>query len=220
MDTKKTRELIGFPKKKTDFAHTSAVLDQNSLRISNHPVMEDWERDYMRRLAKIATAKGGKILEVGYGLGLSANAIQQEDIISHVVIEMHPDVIAKCLRECRSAIASNRMHIYTGLWEEVTPTLASESFDGILFDTYPLTEEEIHCNHFWFFREAYRLLKRGGILTYYSDEVDQFSPVHLNRLFEAGFDKQNISFEIFPVNPPPHCEYWQAKTIVAPRVIK
>ena len=117
MDTRKSRELIGFPAHKTDFARTSAVLDQHSLRISDHPVMEDWEHEYMRKLASIATSKGGRILEVGYGLGLSAHAIQQANITSHVVIEMHPDVIAKCLNECRYALAINRMHIYSGLWK-------------------------------------------------------------------------------------------------------
>lgn len=220
MDTTTTRKIIGFPKKMTEFAETSAVFDQHSLRISNHAVMEDWERDYMNKLASIATKKGGRILEVGYGLGLSANAIQQANIASHVVIEMHPEVIAKCITECRQALATNRMHIYSGLWQELTPTLASESFDGILFDTYPLTEEEIHCNHFWFFGEAYRLLKPGGILTYYSDEVSQFSSQHFAKLLEAGFKKEDISFEIFPVDPPSDCEYWQAKTIIAPLVIK
>lgn len=220
MDTRKSRVLIGFPKNKTDFASTAIVLDQHSLRISNHPVTEDWELDYMNKLAKIAAAKGGRILEVGYGLGLSARAIQQADITSHVIIEMHPEVVAKCLSEWRYALATNRMHVYTGLWQEVTPTLASESFDGILFDTNPLTEEEIHCNHFWFFSEAYRLLKKGGILTYYSDEESNFSVKHYSRLFEAGFKKNNISYEIFPVDPPAECEYWQAKTILAPIVIK
>ena len=104
--------------------------------------------------------------------------------------------------------------------EEVTPTLASGSFDGILFDTYPLTAEEIHCNHFWFFSEAHRLLKPGGILTYYSDEESQYSAKHYSRLLEAGFKMGNISSEVFPVYLPLHCEYWQAKTILAPIVRK
>jgi guanidinoacetate N-methyltransferase len=112
------------------------------------------------------------------------------------------------------------MHLFTGFWQDVTPNLASGSLDGILFDTYPLTDEEIHSNHFWFFDEAFRLLKPGGILTYYSDEVNHFKANHFEKLQQAGFKAGDIGSEICSVTPPADCEYWQHDTILAPVVRK
>ncbi len=220
MDTIKSRKNIGFPKQKEDWAKNPAIFSEHTLRIAGHPVMEDWELSYMNKLAQIASSNGGCVLELGYGLGLSAKAIQSHNITNHYIIECHPDVIAKCVQDFHQAIGENRIHILSGFWQNVTPLLLDETFDGILFDTYPLTEEEIHSNHFWFFKEAYRILKPGGILTYYSDEATTFSDKHLRKLKDAGFKKDKIEYEICEVNPPQNCEYWQEKTILAPIVTK
>ena len=220
MPTVNTRKQIGFPKKKEDWNYEPAIFSEHALKIAGHPVMEDWERSYMDKLAEIAASKGGAVLELGFGMGLSAKAIQDRGVDSHLVVECHPDVVQKCVEDFRKQISSGRMHILSGFWQDITPKLRSNSCDGILFDTYPLREEEIHGNHFWFFKEAQRLLKPGGVLTYYSDEAHGFSKKHTSKLLEAGFQKGDISFEVCEVRPPADCEYWQATTIIAPRVYK
>lgn len=220
MDTVQSRKNIGFPQKKELWNEVPAVFTEHELKIGGHPVMEDWETGYMDALAEIASSNGGAVLELGYGMGLSSAAIQSRGVDAHYVIECHPDVIERCLTSFRPAIQASRMHILSGFWQDITPRLRSESFDGILFDTYPLNEEEIHGNHFWFFEEAFRLLKPGGVLTYYSDEATHFSPKHLQKLEDAGFSKDHIDSRICDVNPPADCEYWQAKTILAPIVRK
>ncbi len=182
--------------------------------------MEDWEHGYMLQLAKIACGNGGRVLEIGYGLGLSAKAIQSHDIDHHYLIECHPDVVERCLKDLRGAMSHNRLHVLSGFWQDVTPLLCDASFDGILFDTYPLSADEIHCNHFPFFEEAYRLLKPGSIFTYYSDESTTWSAAHLARLKSAGFTEENIHYKICEVNPPEHCQYWRHKTILAPVIRK
>ncbi len=220
INTIETRKNIGFVTKKEDWIKKEAVYDKHSLKIAGHPVMEDWELNYMNTLARIATQNGGKILELGYGLGLSANAIQSVKIDNHYIIECNIGVIEKCIIDQKNAIESNKLHLLTGFWEDITPMIANESLDGILFDTYPLTEEEVHGNHFWFFKEAFRMLKPSGIFTYYSDEATDFSENHMEKLLEAGFKKENISFEICNLDTPPDCEYWQAKTMIAPIIRK
>ena len=153
-------------------------------------------------------------------MGISASAIQKCGVKNHTIIECHPDVIKKCLSDFRQEIEESKMHIFSGFWQDVTPMIANDSYDGILFDTYPLNEEEIHGNHFWFFKEAFRLLKPGGVLTYYSDEAVDISDKHLKLLLEAGFQKKDIDFKICNVQPPKDCEYWQNDTIIAPIVRK
>ncbi len=220
MHTIKTRKDIGFPDRREDWAKASAIYDEHTLRIAGHPVMEDWEINYMEKLAEISAGNGGVILELGYGMGLSAKAIQSHDINAHYVIECHPEVIARCVKDFHYAIATNRLHILSGFWQDVTPLLQDELFDGILFDTYPMSEEEIHSNHFWFFKEAYRLLKPGGTFTYYSDEAEKFSDKHLAKLLSSGFKEENIGFELCKVDPPKDCEYWQDNTMIAPIIKK
>jgi guanidinoacetate N-methyltransferase len=197
-----------------------AVYDEHTLKIQGYEVMEDWETGYMQQLATIATQNGGVVLELGYGMGISATAVQSHAIDSHVVVECHPDVIKKCVTDNEEAFNSGRMHLFSGFWQDVTPLMAPESFDGILFDTYPIKEEEMIGPHMYFFEEAHRLLKPGGVLTYYSDEASGFKAPHMERLVAAGFNEKDIAYKICDVTPPENCEYWQAPTIMAPIVKK
>jgi guanidinoacetate N-methyltransferase len=197
-----------------------AAYDAHSLKIAGYPVMEDWELPYMERLAEIATSKGGTVLEVGYGMGIAAAALQARKVDSHVVIECHPDVIARCVDTHRSALASGSMHLMTGYWQDVTPMLAAGSVDGILFDTYPVCPQEMVGTHLFFFEEAYRLLKPGGVLTYFTSETTTLGAPHLEGLERAGFERRNIHFELCPVDPPDDCRYWRSPTIVAPTIYK
>ena len=214
--TFRNRLRIGFSYCYDKWKNSPVSCNGHNLKIENHPVMEDWEDNYMKELAGIVCARGGDILEVGFGMGISAGYIQKHDISSHTVIEANGSIYGDLLSFARSA--SHPVKPLFGFWQEVVPNIRTGSFDGILFDTYPLTEEEVHKNHFFFFKEAYRLLKSGGILTYYSDEIDRFSPEHLKKLREAGF--RNIDSRVCLVNPQKGCEYWQSDRILAPIITK
>jgi guanidinoacetate N-methyltransferase len=207
---------IGYEKK--DWHGAEAKFSEHDLRILGEPVMEDWETPYMEKLANIATSKGGVVLELGFGMGISANFIQQHDIEKHIIIEANKDVAEKA-REFGKKVA-HKVEVLEGLWEDMIEKIPDESLDGILFDTYPLAESELYQNHFNFFPFAYRKLKKGGVFTYYSDEVNNFGEVHLKKLQEAGFQLENIKSEVTEVCPPENCEYWKDKTMLSPIIIK
>ncbi len=218
MNTINTRKNIGFPTKE-NWCTSPATVTKNSLIIAGHDVMEKWETNYMKMLASIVSRKGGTILEVGFGLGISTHFIQSyKKNTHHTIIEAHPDVIQNCKKIYAKKITSKKITLLKGFWQDVVPQLSDARFDGILFDTYPLSEKEIHKNHFDFFKDAYRLLKKNGVLTYYSDEATNFSEEHIKKLYEAGF--KNIHHKICNVHPPKNCMYWNKKTLLAPIIIK
>ncbi|MFA6098869.1 MAG: class I SAM-dependent methyltransferase [Patescibacteria group bacterium] len=215
--TYQTRVDIGFQDRQ-DWKKAPAIFDEHTLKIFGHPVMEDWETPYMKVLAEIAASKGGIILELGFGMGISASFIQKYDIKKHIIIEANHEVADKAREFAK--IAPRPVEVLEGLWEEVIDRVPDGSIDGILFDTYPLAELEIHKNHFGFFRAAYKKLKNGGVFTYYSDEIKDYHPAHLQRLLDAGFKMENIQGKTIPMNPPKDCQYWKANTMLAPIVIK
>jgi guanidinoacetate N-methyltransferase len=219
-DTVQSRIDIGFPSVKQEWTESPAYYDEHTLRIAGHPVMEDWELGYMKTLAGIAGRGNDSVLELGYGLGLSAAAVQSWKPRSHVVVECHPDVIAKCLVDQREAVAASRLHVISGFWQDVVAQLRDESFDGILFDAYPMSADAVHKNHFEFFTTARRLLRPGGRFTYYSDEVSKFSAEHLDALRSAGFVDAEIDSLVCEMQPPKDCEYWTAPTMLAPIITK
>jgi hypothetical protein len=54
-------------------------------------VMSDTERDIMREIISFFK-KNKAILEIGYGMGISANLIQQKNPIIHTIVEVHSDI--------------------------------------------------------------------------------------------------------------------------------
>jgi guanidinoacetate N-methyltransferase len=219
------RKNLGCPdyteEQKNTWKDSEAVYDTDAngveyLKIQGHPVMESWEHPYMARLAEIATSQGGKVFELGFGMSISANYIQSHPIDEHVICEANKQV-AERARKWGKEVAPQKVTVEEGFSWDVAPNLEAGSFDGILYDTYPLGEGKANLHHRDFFDDAYRLLKPGGIFTYFCNEDVDISDEEKAMLDEAGFD---VKSEQVPVDTPDDCEYWRAKTIVAPLCIK
>merc|ERR1719504_232886 len=90
----------------------------------------------MQMLARAAASRGGRVLELGFGLGIAASEIERVGVKEHWIVE------------CNSGVFSS---------------LPSGHFDGILYDTYPLTDGEWHTHHLDFIRaHVMRLLNPGA----------------------------------------------------------
>eukprot|EP00439_Symbiodinium_sp_Y106_P026431 s2194_g3.t1 len=110
------------------------------LSILGHDVMEDWEAPYMDALAAVATSLPGPVLEVGYGLGLSAAAIDQRGVEGHVILEANSEVLGRA--ELWAEEATCPTIVLGGFWQDLVGSMADGSFGGILFDAYPLSPGE------------------------------------------------------------------------------
>jgi len=142
--TYQERLKIGFNEVKLKWQNAKAHFTDSALQICGHPVMEDWEKDYMKLLADIATTNHGVVLEVGFGLGLSAGYIQQNQIDKHIIMEANKGVYLKALEFAQKA--KYQTDIIFGFWEDTISQVKDSSLDGILFGACPLVPDEVHQN--------------------------------------------------------------------------
>ena len=112
--------------------------DKITISGSNNNVMMDWEHPIMSASAAYVTQGSGDILEIGFGMGISAGYIQSHSISSHTIVENHPQVISKS-REWASG--KSNITIISQSWQEVTQSLGT--FDGIFFDDFGGDYEDI-----------------------------------------------------------------------------
>ena len=61
----------------------------------NKYVMMAWETELMKLHAQRVTQNSGHVLEIGFGMGISAQFIQKFGCESHTIVEMHPDILIR-----------------------------------------------------------------------------------------------------------------------------
>lgn len=99
-----------------------------------HQVMMEWEEPYMKKCIEILNPRG-KVLEVGFGMGYSAQAIvDHEAVREYTVIECSPEVWKRVeeFKEKNSHKCS--INLVRGRWQDVLYTC--EKFDCAFFDDY------------------------------------------------------------------------------------
>jgi protein arginine N-methyltransferase 2 len=96
-----------------------------------YEVMMDWEDEIMSASAAYVCQNGGDILEIGFGMGISAGYIQSHSINSHTICENHPQIIplAKAWAQDKPNVT-----IITSSWYDVRKTVGT--FDGIFYDAF------------------------------------------------------------------------------------
>jgi guanidinoacetate N-methyltransferase len=199
-----------------------AEYDSAQLVIQGQQVMQDWERPLMEAMARIAAASGGDVLEVGFGMGISATYLQDLGVRSHTIIECNEDVI-RHFEAWRAGYPDRDIRLLRGRWEDVVDRLGA--YDSVVFDTYPTDEEEFvervlddvtFAQHF--FPVAAGCLAEGGVFTYYTNEIDSFSRRH-QRLVLERFRSLELSV-VRPLAPPADCNYWWADAMVVVKAVK
>lgn len=113
------------------------ILDDSGLRVKVGEnflyAMHEAETDLSKCMASLTTRNGGDILEIGFGVGASADEIQKNsNVASHTIIELNKNVYEKALEWAKD---KKNTEILLGDWIDVLPTL-DKKFDGILHDTW------------------------------------------------------------------------------------
>ena len=93
-------------------------------------IMDERARLYEEKIGELVGTKGGNILEIGFGLGISANKIQSYEIDSHVIIEKRKEIYDKAIEWAED---KENVTIHLGDWIHILPQL-NDAFDAIYND--------------------------------------------------------------------------------------
>lgn len=158
--------------------------------IDNHGVEQDvmgvWEHPLMSASAAYITENGGDILEIGFGMGLSAGYMHSHSISSHTVVEIHPDIIPKALEW---AAEKPNVTVITGSWYDNLDILST--YDGILYDTYG--DEHVQ----YFSASLAGLAKVGAKTTWFNVTP---TPTNIHEI-------PGVEYQYMDINPTPNTYY-------------
>lgn len=201
---------------------TQRASDRTQAVLSQDEIMEDWQIPLMAAMADIVTETHGDVLEIGFGRGVSSEFIQARGVISHTIVECNDAIVADFQR-WRQQYADRDIRLIHGKWQDSLDQFAS--YDGIFFHAYPLNEAEYleqavnsatFAEHF--FSTAANHLRRGGIFTYLTHEIDSFSRVHQRAVFNyfSQFTLKVVELSL----PPDVKDAWWADSMVVIKAIK
>ena len=141
-------------------------------------VMMDWEDDIMKKSAEYICHNKGDILEIGFGMGICSNYIQEQGVNSHTIIEIHPHIIdkLKIWAEDKSNVI-----IVEGDWSSVDNL---STYDGIFLDTFG----DDNLDNFKDF--ALSKIKSGGNITYWNNEEKENNTHSFD---SVSYDKISVS---------------------------
>ena len=153
--------------------------DDKIITDDDREVMMSWESPIMEKSAEYICESKGDILEIGFGMGICSDYIQSQDVNSHTIVEIHPQIIEK-LKVW--ADDKDNVTIVEGDWNSVD---LNKTYDGIFLDTFA----DDSLDNFKEF--AIAKAKSGTKITYWNNFADTRN--------KYSFD--DINFEEVSVSP-------------------
>jgi protein arginine N-methyltransferase 2 len=162
--------------------HLTYTEDGRLMDETGQAVMMEWERPIMEQAAEVICRKGGRVLNVGFGMGIIDTEIEKYEIQEHWIIEPHLDVFTKMMDD--GWHLKPHVRILHGDWQWFMKYLPK--FDGIYIDTW---NEEIYD----FLRNAPEILKKDGVLSFFNNPRADEKGLHMT---QEHYDILNPIFNI------------------------
>ena len=179
------------------YISSSLTFESDKITIDDtgEEVMMDWEDSLMSASAAYVTQNGGDILEIGFGMGISAGYMHSHSISSHTIIENHPQIISKSIEW---ASGKSNVTIVSQSWYDVRDSIGT--FDGIFYDTYG--DEDV--NHFS--SSLSSLTKNRTKVTWWNNEQSATNYYNI----------PNVTYQSISVNPTENT-YFNSSTYYLPK---
>jgi protein arginine N-methyltransferase 2 len=164
-------------------------------------VMMDWEHPVMEKHAKLVSYPSSDVLEIGFGMGISANYIQSLKPNTHTIVEIHPIILEKAKEWAKG---KPNVTIIEGDWVDVVDQIISKKYNGIFFDSHMDGNKKS-------FKELVvdKCIHPGGTFTYFNMEGRD----------TYGYGERLKKIHSSDANPPKDCEYHHFKNYCVPYVI-
>jgi predicted O-methyltransferase YrrM len=199
---------MSYTNKTLTFENDQIYFYDTDVSPNKREVMMEWERSLMSASAAYATQNGGDILEIGFGMGISAGYIQSHSIDSHTIYENHPDIIPKALAW---AEGKSNVTIVTGSWYDAFHTRYKSTngtdwtntfgtFDGLFMDTYG----DINANKFS--GSLKHMMKSGGVATWWNSITGS----------NNYYNIPDVTYDIINIDPPAN-SYFNHKQYYLPK---
>ena len=176
--------------------------DGRLLDSQGRAVMMEWEREIMKESAKVVCANGGRILNIGFGLGIIDSYIQSYDIDSHWIIEAHKDVYRKMDED--GWLDKDNVTVVYRRWQDALELLPK--FDGIYFDTWNDSGlKEL------FIPRLPELLKLGGVFSYWGHHPNLDKERKMFERFGMDVTSNEIKLDNIPSSSEQGALYWNER---------
>ncbi|MBU0708017.1 class I SAM-dependent methyltransferase [Patescibacteria group bacterium] len=164
------------------------------LEIGQEPVMDEFERDWQSLLGANAARYDSVVLEVGFGMATSANAVLEElerqqaggAKPAYIVIEYNHGIAEKAREWGRHQKVP--VVVLEGDWQKEIKKIPDEIVTGAIVDPYPMSPEEKEIDVALPLQAVHRTLRPGGVVSYYPNSEYCLSERHARLAKEAGFD--------------------------------
>lgn len=194
------------------------------LRIRGLEVMRGFEKPYMASIARTAAAAGGKILNVGYGLGFIDAEIErlrgEFPIGEHHIIELNKAVAARASAWRLTQPNPENIFVHQGDWTELLSALTGQGivFDAIAYDAFPLDPQELHRDFIPFLEEVIRsraIRAETGRITFYMDSPDGFGARFTDFAYRLGVGILSTE-RVLVTLPSAGNQYWERDFFFTP----
>tara|TARA_A100001391_G_scaffold188527_1_gene159172 strand:- start:416 stop:1021 length:606 start_codon:yes stop_codon:yes gene_type:complete len=178
------------------------IISNNQIidpKYNNFQVMMAWEKSYMEKCVDILKPHGD-VLEIGFGMGYSATAINKYPLRSYTVIEKDDGVIKK-FNKWKLKQKTKKLNVVRGMWQYQLPFL-NKKYDCIFFDDSPSHEIKRNINdRFILFIKLllFKNVKYNSKLIYFGTHPDKMS----------GYVTKHFKYKSYKyqINIPYYCKY-------------
>lgn len=171
-----------------DYLATEAVYTGDSLRIGDEYVMHEWERPLIRRMVEgLKLTPDDRLLEVGFGMGISASILQEFGPASHTIVEPHPQVLVQAERWKG---ARTNIQLHPGYWQQLDT--GTQRYSAIFFDPFADDIEAVDDENLRFLKfAAQSLLGDDGRLALFC--IRPLLPLEYQRVMLEHYRRVEIS---------------------------
>lgn len=147
--------------------YVAPTLEINGIHMHRIKDITPWE-DARLKVKAAKVRRGAKVLDIGTGLGYTAINSLNYGASKVVTIEVDPNVLKMAeLNPWSRELEDSRIEIVLGDAYEVIKEFDNEEFDRIIHDP-PRIHMAGHLYSLEFYKELYRVLKKGGIMYHYT----------------------------------------------------